>query len=111
MAMLLRPGGVLVLMTPNREVWRRRSALKPLGRGQVQHWLSLSQYLALLRPYFTIERVTTIDPGGDRGVLWWVENRYVRRGMSILLGPRRWQSLLEAARLGRELVVVGRRKG
>jgi SAM-dependent methyltransferase len=109
MATLLHSGGTLLLMTPHREVWRWRSALKPLGRGQVQHWLSKDEYLSLLRPFFTIGRVATIDPGGDRGPLWWVENRYVRAGMGLVLGRRRWRNLLEAAGLGRELVVVGRR--
>jgi SAM-dependent methyltransferase len=111
MATLLRPGGALLLMTPNRAVWRHRSALKPLGQGQVQQWLSLTQYLDLLRPFFTVERVTTIDPGGDKGLLWWVENRYVRRGMSTFVGRRRWRSFLERARLGRELVIVAHRNG
>jgi SAM-dependent methyltransferase len=106
MARLLRPGGTLLLMTPNREVWRRRTVLKPLGRGQVQHWLSLGEYKTLLEPEFTLERVTTLDPGGNSGMLWWVENRYVRGGMSRLVGRRRWRALLEAAGLGRELVFV-----
>ena len=110
MAEILAPGGTLLLMSPNREVWRRRSALKPLGHGQIQHWLSLDAYKALLRPYFTIERITTLDPGGDRGLLWWVENRFVRRGVGLVVGRRRWRSVLEAARLGRELVFVARRR-
>jgi SAM-dependent methyltransferase len=110
MATLLVPGGFLLLMSPNREVWRRRSALKPVGRGQVQRWPSLREYLDLLEPFFAIERVTTIDPGGDRGLLWWVENRYVRHAMSALVGRRHWRSMLEKARLGRDLVVLARRK-
>jgi 2-polyprenyl-3-methyl-5-hydroxy-6-metoxy-1,4-benzoquinol methylase len=108
-AELLEPGGTFLLMTPNREVWRRRSTLRPLGRGQVQSWRSVEAYKNLLLPYFTIEQVRTIYPGGDSGLLWWVENRYVRRGMGLLLGRRRWQSALEAAGLGMELVFVARR--
>jgi SAM-dependent methyltransferase len=107
---LLRPGGTFLLMTPNLAVWRRRSALKPLGQGQVQYWLSLDEYLTLLQPFFTIERVSTMYPGGDTGLLWWVENRYVRGGMTRLVGRRRWQSLLESMRLGQELVLVCRRR-
>jgi SAM-dependent methyltransferase len=106
---LLRKGGVFLLMTPNRPVWQRRSALKPLGHGQLQRWPTLAQYKILLRPFFFIERVTSLDPGGDRGLLWWVENRYVRAGMGLALGRRRWRSLLEWAGLGRELVFVARR--
>jgi len=108
-AELLRPGGTFLLMTQNRQVWRRRSRLKPLGKGQIQVWPSLGRIRSLLRPHFGIDRVTSIDPGGDKGVLWWVENRYVRGAMGRLVGRQRWRSLLEAARLGRELVIVARR--
>jgi hypothetical protein len=96
-------------MTPNREVWRRKSSLKPLGDGQVQRWLSVREHIALLRPLFIVDRVTSIAPGGDRGVLWWVENRYVDGGIGRVLGRERWRSLLEWARIGRELVFVARR--
>lgn len=109
MADLLGPGGRFVLMTQNAPVWQRRSTLKETGRGQIKAWPSLPRILELLRPYFSIERVTSIEPGGDRGVLWWVENRYVRGGMRRLLGGNRWRSFLEALLLGRELVVVARR--
>jgi SAM-dependent methyltransferase len=110
LAELLRPGGRLVLMSPNRNVWRHRVQLKPLGPGQVQLWHSVSEHVAMLEPYFAIERVATIDPGGNKGPLWWVENRYVRGGMGRLIGRKRWRSLLEAARLGRQLVFVARRR-
>lgn len=108
-ASLMQPGAALLLLTPNREIWRHRTALKPLGRGQIQHWLLKAEYVRMLQPYFEIERVATIDPGGDRGLLWWVENRYMRKGMSLLIGQRRWRNLLERLRLGRELVLVARR--
>ena len=96
-------------MTQNRHVWLRRSKLKPPGTGQVQHWFSRKEYEAMLRPFFRIEHVATFHPGGDTGMLWWVENRYVRHAMGILLGRRRWQSLLESIGLGMELVFVARR--
>lgn len=69
MAGLLKGGGTLLLMTPNREIWRRRSAVKPLGHGQVQRWRSVDEYRALLEPFFSIEHLATIDPGGDMGWL------------------------------------------
>lgn len=109
-AQLLRPGGTFLLMTQNPPIWARRSKMKPLGTGQIQIWPDLAQIKALLAPDFSVERVTSIVPGGDKGVLWWVENRYVRGGMRRLFGKRRWNALLEGLRLGRELVIVSRRR-
>jgi SAM-dependent methyltransferase len=112
-AALLKPGGIFLLMTQNPEIWRRRSTLRPLPKS-VPHaspaeWPSLASIRELLRPAFIIERVTSLEPGGDQGLLWWVENRYVRGVMNRLLGRARWRALLEWAGLGRELVVVARR--
>jgi SAM-dependent methyltransferase len=109
-AELLAPGGTFLLMTQNPFVWRRRSRLQPLVQGQLQLWPSLGRIRTLLAPWFEIERVTSIDPGGDRGLLWWVENRWVRGAVGRLIGRQRWRSLLESLRLGRELVVVARRR-
>jgi SAM-dependent methyltransferase len=107
---LLRPGGIFLLMTQNRAVWRRRSKLRALGIGQIEEWTPFRRYLTMLRPSFRIERLSSIVPGGDRGLLWWVENRYVRGGLGRLVGRQRWQGLLERALLGRELVFVCRRR-
>jgi hypothetical protein len=109
-ANLLRSGGTFLLMTPNRAVWQYRSALKPLATGQIQHWPTRADYRGMLERDFDIECIRTLDPGGDKGLLWWVENRWVRGGMGRLLGHSRWRALLERAQLGRELVIVGRRR-
>ena len=110
-AELLRPGGLFVLMTQNAFVWNRSSRLQPLKPGQIRNWPSLRRVRALLQSDFHIERITSLVPGGDRGVLRWVDNRYVLGAMRRLLpGHDTWVRLLEAARLGRELVYVARRR-
>jgi 2-polyprenyl-3-methyl-5-hydroxy-6-metoxy-1,4-benzoquinol methylase len=108
-AELLRPGGIFLLMTVNPFVWRHRSSLAPLERGQIRQWVALPALRALLRSRFTVHAVTSIVPGGDRGALWWVEHRAVLGVMGRLIGRSRWERLLERVRLGRELVVVARR--
>ena len=105
-AMLLGQGRTFLLMTPNRWIWRRRSSLEPRGHGQFMAWPTAAEYKALLEPWFVVDRWSSIVPGGDRGLVWWVENRWVRRGMARLVGDRRWWRLLEALGLGRELVIV-----
>jgi SAM-dependent methyltransferase len=112
-AELLRPGGRFLLMTQNPFVWARRSGHQ-LVDASVPHvdpkeWPNLARIRGLLRRSFVIERVTTIDPGGDLGLLWWVENRFVRSFAGRIFGTYRWERLLEVAGLGRELVVIARR--
>jgi 2-polyprenyl-3-methyl-5-hydroxy-6-metoxy-1,4-benzoquinol methylase len=112
-AELLRPGGILLLMTMNRYVWMRRSVLRPLvgvPNADVQKWPKLAQMRAWLKPWFHIERVTSVDPGGDEGLLWWVENNRMREAAGRLIGRQRYRTILEKLRLGRELVIVARRR-
>lgn len=113
-AALLRPGGILLLMTQNPPIWRRRSRLKPMGsvpHAPLSEWPTLSRIRRLLQADFAIERVTTICPGGDSGIFWWVENERVESLFARLLGRYRWHRILETVRLGRELVIVARRRG
>jgi 2-polyprenyl-3-methyl-5-hydroxy-6-metoxy-1,4-benzoquinol methylase len=108
-ARLLRPGGALLLMTQNPEVWRRVSYLKPQGGGQIRNWPSLAKLHELVSPYFRVEQVSSIEPGGNRGRLFWVENRITRRVLGVAFGELRWRSMLEAGLFGRELVLLARR--
>jgi SAM-dependent methyltransferase len=111
---LLKPGGTFLLMTMNPGVWSRRSVLVDapayLAHASTDEWPTRARIRQLLRPSFTVQRVTSMDPGGDLGLLWWVENRYVRGGMNRLLGANRWRCLLERAGLGRDLIIVARRR-
>lgn len=110
-AELLRPGGVFLLMTQNSFVWNRSSHLQPVKPGQIRNWPSVRRVHALLARDFHVERITSIVPGGDRGILFWVTNRYVAGGMRRLLpGRDTWTHFLENMRLGRELVYVARRR-
>jgi 2-polyprenyl-3-methyl-5-hydroxy-6-metoxy-1,4-benzoquinol methylase len=111
---LLKPGGTFLLMTMNPRIWSRRSVLVEapdyLAHATTDEWPTAARIRQLLRPSFTVEQTTSMDPGGDRGLLWWVENRYIRGGMSRLLGGQRWRSLLERVGLGRDLIIVARRR-
>jgi SAM-dependent methyltransferase len=113
-AELLRPGGTLLLMTQNPFVWARRSRIRHvpdfLPHSHPDDWPTLASIRRRLVPAFSVESISTFDPGGDLGVLFWVENRYVRGVMRRLLPGGRWQAMLERLRLGRELVIVARRR-
>jgi SAM-dependent methyltransferase len=109
-ATLLRPGGTFLLMTQNAAVWAKRAGRAPQGEGHIQRFPTRSAIQQGLSASFDIEHESTIAPGGDEGWLWWVENRGVRGVMGRIVGPKRWEGLLERAGLGRELVIVARRR-
>ncbi len=108
-ARYLRPGGVFLLMTQNPFVWHRSSYLAPRGEGQIRDWPSLPAIRALMRPWFEITRVHSIVAGGDMGVLRLLNSRVFLKVLRTGLGWRRSTALYEKLRIGRELVVVGRR--
>jgi hypothetical protein len=60
-------------------------------------------------PYYSVRSFRTILPGGDLGVLFWVENRHIRAAARRAPGRTRWTAVLEGLRLGREFVVVANR--
>ncbi len=105
-----RPGGTFVLMTQNPFVWSRSSYLMPQGRGQIRNWPPLDRLRRMLGPWFSIQLVSSIVPGGDLGILRYVNHRIVAGGLRRLLGRRLTTSLYERALLGRELVVVSKRR-
>jgi SAM-dependent methyltransferase len=108
-ATLLVRGGIYLLMTPNRAVWRWRTGLRRRAPGQYMAWPTRSAYRKMLQPWFTVQQIRTIAPGGDCGPLWWVERQNIERAMNRLVGQARWRALLERAGLGRQLVIVARR--
>ena len=111
---LVRPGGTFLLMTQNPFVWKRYSRIRHvpafLPHSHPATWPTFSAIRRRLAPAFDLQHVSTLDPGGDLGVLFWVENRYVYGVMRRLLPGGRWQALLERLRVGRELVIVARRR-
>ena len=57
---LLKPGGTLLLMTMNPQVWCRRSVLVDapdyLAHASTDEWPTLGRIRKLLRPSFTVQR-------------------------------------------------------
>jgi hypothetical protein len=101
-------------MTMNPFVWSRRSSLRALDpsvpNARVEQWPSRRNLQQMLASSYLIDELYTIVPGGDRGILFWVENRYVRAIAGRVAGRDRWSTWQEKVGLGRELVIVARRK-
>lgn len=110
LAALLRPGGTLLLISQNGFVWRRSSYLLPKQKGQIREWPSIAKIRSLLRASFEVRHITSIDPGGDRGVLMptrLLMNGRVRRALPHV--HRTAARLLERALVGRDLVIIAQR--
>ncbi len=74
--------------------------------ARVEEWPTRQDVIRLLAPYYTIRSFRTIVPGGDLGVLFWVEHRYIHGAARRAIGRTRWTNVLERLRLGREFIVV-----
>jgi 2-polyprenyl-3-methyl-5-hydroxy-6-metoxy-1,4-benzoquinol methylase len=107
---LLRPGGVLLLMTQNGAIWRRNSNLAPQHPGQIRQWPTLGQLRTLLAADFDLKRVGTIHPVGDRGVLRVVNSRWIAGALRRVGLGRAWRRTRELARLGCELTLEAERR-
>jgi 2-polyprenyl-3-methyl-5-hydroxy-6-metoxy-1,4-benzoquinol methylase len=107
---LLRPGGTFVLMTQNGFVWRRSSQLRPQGPGQIRNWPSLKVLRTMLDKKFVIVRVGSIQPAGDRGILWLLNGRWPRGGFKLLGLGDGWKAFLERILIGRDFIIEARRQ-
>ncbi|QRE79998.1 class I SAM-dependent methyltransferase [Rhodococcus ruber] len=108
-AEVLVPHGTVVLTTQNPTVWNRTSALRPPGPGQIRNWPSRRRLRALFAPRFVVRSLHTCAPGGDRGWVGLMRNRYLSGLGRRVLGARRWTQVQERLGLGRSLVLVATR--
>jgi len=107
----LRPGGSLVLTTINAFVYHRikRTNTQPLASGPVCHWLHRSKLRQLIQSAgFVIERLYTIMPRGNAGILRLINSGRLDRVLTPR-GANALRQLKERAGLGQYFVVVARK--
>jgi len=107
---LLPVNGTLLLMTQNAFVWNRSSQLKAPGKGHFRKWPRLGELKQLLRPSFRIEKITSIVPQGDKGILRLLNSRYCAGVFRKIIGVQKQEELYEWALIGKELVIVATRR-
>jgi 2-polyprenyl-3-methyl-5-hydroxy-6-metoxy-1,4-benzoquinol methylase len=111
-ASLLRPGGFLLLATPNRFVLDRlgHTPWATYPPEHIDYHVSRRQLRALLQPWFEILRLTTIIPIGSGGLLRLVNSHKLNRVASLILTEPRLTALKERLGLGYQLVCLARKR-
>lgn len=108
-ARVLKPGGHLILTTPNRFV-HDRVAWPPRGPGHIESWLDKNELYRLLRLHFRVLRRTTAFPLGDQGILRLVNSPKLNRALGLVLSADRLTALKEWAGFGWTQIVLAAKK-
>ena len=82
-----KPGGYLIVTTPNRFV-HFRNQWPPSPSGHIEQWLSRGALKRLLRPHFRVLRTTTAVPIGRGGILRLVHSTKLNWAFGLLFSPR-----------------------
>ena len=105
---ILRPGGRLILTTQNPFVWLRSSILGPPGDGQIRKWPSKRKLVRLVADHLEIETITTLAPGGDKGILKIINGRWVNGSSRRLIGHENLDRLKEKVGIGQSIALIAR---
>ena len=108
-AEVVKPGGWLLAVTPNRVVFERREDLDPRGLVPYRRWLTRGELRRLLAPAFTIRRITSVVPVGHRGILRLVNSYKLDAVLRPLLGNR-LDALKEWLGYGQSWVVLAQNR-
>ncbi len=108
-ARVLKPGGYLVMTTPNRFVHDRiQWPVQP--PGHIEQWLSRKALRRLLRPHFRVLRTTTAVPMGHRGILRLVNSARLNGVLGFLFTPELIETFKEWAGFGWTQIILAQRK-
>jgi len=108
-ALALKPGGYLIVTTPNRFV-HERNYWAPIPPGHIEQWLSRGGLKRLLRPRFRVLRTTTAVPMGRRGILRFVNSTKVNWLLGRLFSAQRIEAMKEWAGFGWTQIVLAQKR-
>ncbi len=107
---LLRDKGCLIIATQNRSVFERSSDVGGPNEGEIRQWVNAKELKALLSEQFQIAELVSVQPGGDQGLLRLVNSTKLNNFLGFFFSRDRIDHLKEKALLGRELLVLSRKK-
>ena len=108
-ARVLKPGGYLIVTTPNRFV-HFRNYWAPIPPGHIEQWLSRGALKRLLRPHFRVLRTTTVVPMGHGGILRLVNSPKLNWALGLLFSAERIEAFKEWAGFGWTQVVLAQKR-
>ena len=108
-ARVLKPGGHLIVTTPNRFVHERHQ-WPDQHPGHIERWLSRGDLRRLVQTRFQILGTTTAVPLGNRGVMRVVNSTRLNRALAAVFGRAQVEDFKEWAGFGWTQIVLARRK-
>lgn len=109
-ARLLKPGGHLIITTPNKFVIERSDVFPPQPPEHLEKWLTMGKLKRVLDPHFRVLRSTSILPMGNRGILRITNSTKINNGLAMFLSSRRIESLKERLGLGYTLILLAQKR-
>ena len=108
-AQCLKPGGYFIVTTVNRFVHERQE-WGPSPEGHIETWLDKRDLHRLLQAQFEVLATTTILPMGDKGVLRFVNSRWLHRFLRLFASAERIEGWKGRAGFGWCIVCLASRR-
>lgn len=108
---LVKPGGLLIVVTQNRPVLERWSAIPGPQPGQIRQWVDHHRLRELLSKDFRDVKIESTFPVGDQGLLRIINSYKLNKLFGAVIGTERIDRIKERAMLGHSLIAQAVKRG